>query len=263
MSLPTATFYARSISLALPTLPRHTPMRVLSVHRRVVNLADAENNLLALVAPEVGEGPFHMVLAQTPDFSFARAGMAGIMHGRTLTLANHHFDATRATRWQPRLPQTPLPTAIWPQLETCINTQPRFRQRGQQLDAATAARMAQGLAALQAHDFAAGVALLMGLGPGLTPAGDDVLLGALARAHMTAAPWLHALAAQVTAQAAATTLLSRAWLLHAAAGRFDARWHALHAGLLAADTAALCAAVQAILAVGASSGPQALAGFLV
>jgi hypothetical protein len=59
---------------------------------------------------------------------------------------------------------------------------------------------------------------LLGLGPGLTPAGDDVLAGALVTsAHL--GPGLPALVAHVHRRADATTALSADLLRHACAGR--------------------------------------------
>jgi hypothetical protein len=122
-----------------------------------------------------------------------------------------------------------------------------------------AALIAQGIAQ---PDRAA--SLLAGLGPGLTPAGDDYLLGALARLWLDATqPEAGELSSSVLAAAAKTTRISRAWLQYAARGQFDVRWHDLQRALLMADEEAICRAAHRILSVGATSGPQAMAGFLL
>jgi hypothetical protein len=103
---------------------------------------------------------------------------------------------------------------------------------------------------------------LLGLGPGLTPAGDDVLAG------MLVALWHHPglrdpLAAEVTRDAPVrTTALSAALLRHAAAGL------ALPAVLDVADAVAghgpddLVPAVARLVAVGHSSGAALAHGLL-
>jgi len=262
------TICARSFSLALPTLPEQRPISVLSVHRRAMNVVDAAGQVTAIVSPELGDAPFHVVLAQPISFEFMRPGATGIMHARTLTLPALTVAWTQAAPWQPQLPAIPLAPQAWPVLNECLAAAPRYVQRWAQMNAHTITRMKQGAAALRlglTGDAAAlrqGIALLLGLGPGLTPAGDDFVLGVLASAFFSQSPKRMHLKRIVREQAAATTLLSRTWLLHATAGRFDARWHALHTAMQTASPQAICQAAKALLNVGASSGPQALAGFL-
>lgn len=103
---------------------------------------------------------------------------------------------------------------------------------------------------------------LVGRGPGLTPAGDDVLAGALVAAHATADPRLPRWR-QATRHAVATrgtTAVSRALLHHAIEGYATPELASVVAGLcggrvVAAETAAL-------LRVGHTSGAALLAGAL-
>jgi hypothetical protein len=78
------------------------------------------------------------------------------------------------------------------------------------------------------------------------------------------AGWTAEHACQLIAGAAAgrTTLLSAAWIRHAAAGEFGEPWHDLVRGLAATDEGAIRRAAGRILATGATSGAAALAGFL-
>jgi len=105
---------------------------------------------------------------------------------------------------------------------------------------------------------------LAGLGGGLTPAGDDFILGALLAAWAGLyGPSAPALAAGVAkAAAAATTTLSAAYVRAAARGECSAYWHRLFAALLQPQTGEAPAALAALLAVGHTSGADALAGFL-
>jgi hypothetical protein len=105
---------------------------------------------------------------------------------------------------------------------------------------------------------------LVGRGPGLTPAGDDVLLGAF-----------HALWTLVANDAggldrcrgalgdlgSSTTALAGAWLQAGAAGEAAFPWHKLLAAWASEDAAAVSGALREVAAIGASSGRAMLAGF--
>jgi len=128
---------------------------------------------------------------------------------------------------------------------------PRTRQAVQALRAGWDGNLSQ---------LAWGAARLAGLGPGLTPAGDDFLVGVMLWA------WLAnpdpAAFCRVVAETAAprTTTLSAAWLRAAAQGQCSAAWHQLLAVL--SNKEPLEPAVQNVLAHGATSGADTLAGFL-
>jgi hypothetical protein len=126
-------------------------------------------------------------------------------------------------------------------------------------------RLLQGLLAGDVVTCQVATRKLSGLGGGLTPAGDDFLVGTV-YALWTCFPDAQAasLATAVAAEAVPlTTTLSAGWL--AAAGRRQAGqpWHDLIGALAAGQTEAIQPAVQAILATGHTSGADALAGFLV
>lgn len=109
---------------------------------------------------------------------------------------------------------------------------------------------------------------LVGLGPGLTPSGDDFIVGLLAGLSIGAATqsrraFLHALCAGVSGMAAHTTPVSRQHLLDASELAFSERLSdvclAVVRGL---PPAVLLARAAAQLAVGASSGGDAMAGLV-
>lgn len=263
---------ARSFSLTLTEAPDHShPVRVFSVHRRVLNLLDDAGRIIAVVTPEIGDGPFHIVLDQSISFDFAAPGQEGVWQGTSLTLGTNRVEWARAQPWNPHLESISIPPPALMALHDCVQGGRVFQERWQGMDRRTIARMQSGVASivsglrgLEREALHQGVSRIMGLGPGLTPAGDDVLLGMLARLWLdTAQPAAAELGQCALDAAAMTTRISRAWLQHAARGQFDARWHALRAALLTADNRAICHAAHRILSVGASSGPQAMAGFLL
>jgi hypothetical protein len=94
---------------------------------------------------------------------------------------------------------------------------------------------------------------LIGLGPGLTPAGDDVMAGTIAGLVLLGHPSADRFAAAVYALAAGrTTELSRALLRHAACGQVSGEYAAVLHGLV--GERALAPAVSTLLATGSTSG---------
>jgi hypothetical protein len=109
-----------------------------------------------------------------------------------------------------------------------------------------------------------GARSLAGLGAGLTPAGDDFLLGAMVAIWSVYPPGeAAALAESMAAQAAPlTTSLSAAWLQAAARGEVAAPWHDLLDGMTAHSRERMLSAAERILNMGHTSGADALAGLI-
>jgi hypothetical protein len=105
---------------------------------------------------------------------------------------------------------------------------------------------------------------LAGLGNGLTPAGDDWLLGCALAAHLKdSADPAHALMPQAVREASRhTTPLSAAWLRAAASGECGVPWHWLFDACLRADKVTIARAARQIVGQGHTSGASALAGFV-
>lgn len=133
-----------------------------------------------------------------------------------------------------------------------------------------AGRLAASLAGRDAAATLGAAVSLVGLGPGLTPSGDDVLAGAIAagraaaraRRHVADDTWLADLGAEVAAVAVGrTTSLSASLLWHAARGEMarPAR-HVLRA--LGGHTP-LAPAIDSLVAVGHSSGRDLAAGMVL
>ncbi len=94
---------------------------------------------------------------------------------------------------------------------------------------------------------------LVGLGPGLTPAGDDVLAGTVAGLVLLGHPAAERFGAGVHALATGrTTELSRALLKHAAAGQVSGEFAAVVRALIGQGD--LEAAIATLLATGSTSG---------
>ena len=251
----------RSVSSAiLDRLPRG-PLRgwtVLSVHRRACNLRSPQGTVLGLVSPELGNGPFHAVLAQPVDFAWLAQG---------LTQGGLALDLVGAAAWDPWLGERELEAENW---ETGVGRR-KLGVGSQKLGDGSHPPLYPVARALRAGDPASlrtAVLALAGRGPGLTPAGDDFLLGIMAGLWLFPEPlsprWTVPEACQriVDVAASRTTTLSAAWLRAAGQGAFGQPWHALAEALALDDPARLARAVEGILAVGATSGQDALTGFL-
>ncbi|HZJ72115.1 MAG TPA: DUF2877 domain-containing protein, partial [Planctomycetota bacterium] len=122
-------------------------------------------------------------------------------------------------------------------------------------------RLAEADQAAGAVDEALGVSAPQSLGEGLTPAGDDLLVGSLAVARRFRPDFVleNPAIGQALANAAreGTTLVACEFLLEALEGRFSETVIAL---LVAADVPGARVALDDLLALGATSGADTAAG---
>jgi Protein of unknown function (DUF2877) len=123
--------------------------------------------------------------------------------------------------------------------------------------------------ALQAEEACAAIEPLIGLGPGLTPAGDDFLVGYLAGLWSTAGSdtarlrFLASVGAWLSRAASQTNVISRAHIQSAVRGHASEPIARLAERLDQADTIdGVRAGTQAALQVGHSSGTDGVAGLL-
>lgn len=247
-------------SLSRPTSSTHYALRIthytlLSRHDRALNLRSPTGEILGLVWPDLGNGPFHAVLAQPVDFS-------------SVDPADVELDLSTAALWNPRIANCELriaplslPPSLLPSLSSSL---PHHLIIASSLSSLTTALRRGDLS-----QIATSAAALAGLGPGLTPAGDDALVGVMAGLWICPAMLHPSLGVDSACQSLVenavprTTTLSSAWLRHAARGEFGEPWHRLAHALHVDDPHALDAAVAAIVSFGAFSGADALSGFHV
>ncbi len=267
---------ARSYSAALsPLLAQQPPylLTVLSSHRHACNLCTPAGMLLALITPPYDNGPFHIVVP-SPALPRFPINTPAQYHAGILSLPGLQLTLATATAWQPQLPllqQTSIAASLWlhevkvlkkSALQTGPTAQVVRVQKGIRA-------LAQGVITGDLEYIRGGVVALAGLGPGLTPAGDDFLVGLLAAIHATA----HQDARQMAERqqlardiallaASRTTRLSAAWLRHGGEGHFGERWHHLIFALNRQDGQAIATAVTRIVATGATSGADGLFGFI-
>lgn len=264
---------ALSISRSLVEEVKLRPFagRVLGRFERACNLVDKNGRVIALTLPEVGNGPFSIVVAGQPGCfeSFSTGDNATAGPGN-LTVGSWYIDLKAAQIWEPRLVCSAEPLSLNPAMTSLIQPYTNWPnaaeiglRAGQRLSEA-AARLNQAITQAESskrdQEIAAAAGQLAGLGSGLTPAGDDFLVGVMAALWLTGQ---HALLPKLADIAASrTTALSAAFLRAAAYGEFIEPWHALAQALCTGDVESFRRAVEGVAQFGASSGQDALAGFV-
>jgi len=246
---------------------------VLAVFERYVYLSTrdaAEPTVLVVTRSDGALGPLGVILEEWPDWTASRGVEGALRHG-LVQLGDIRIDLTTARlrpSVAPRPKRTKAAAALGRVVEMVRETPSGsgfltdLVLRPDALSARTA-ELGEGLAERNSARLVAGAERLAGLGEGLTPAGDDFLCGA-----MTAA-WAFAddppvLCRPVLATSRPlTTTLSGAFLAAAARGHVNEAWRNFL--LLLSDDAPGSASrrsLDEILAFGASSGADTLAGFL-
>lgn len=110
-----------------------------------------------------------------------------------------------------------------------------------------------------------GAAQLAGLGVGLTPSGDDFLIGSMHALWSTLDETEASRASTILAEAASerTAAFSSAHLRATASGEAAAPWQRLLGAIMRGEPSEIDGAVDALLLLGHTSGQDALAGFLL
>ena len=282
---------ASTVSDAVPRRIAHAgvdAIRLQSIYRSVVNISTADG-LLTVASPEGGGLPNGILADLGPDWREIgwHSGMAVVASAGTLRVpdAGLEIQIDAAARWSPRLRSS---------ADAADTAAARWRRRAGATRAIAQGRAsAAGFGALLREDLsddpvgilgvahpilselvvaletgdrtrAAEVAArLVGLGPGLTPSGDDVLVGIEAALHALARPSAGFLALAMGGVEERTTALAATLLRHAGAGEFAERLHTLLAALLGSDDEAIPATIDRALAWGATSGTDCLLGVLI
>ncbi|MCH9649614.1 MAG: DUF2877 domain-containing protein [Deltaproteobacteria bacterium] len=314
---------ALSLSASLLESLKKAPFegQVATVSRKAANLLDPQGQVISLVAPEVGNGPFSIVLPPSAwGSALLQPGDAVRADHRWLRLPEQWIDLRQARSWSAklslpyryhRLPRAfrlsvdrelrpfaawPSPLAVPPTSapSTSAPSTPEVRRTPPRLWQAPLKRAAddlqRALAAGQ-QGLEQAVEQLIGLGPGLTPSGDDYLLGTMVavallnpersshgRATTAAekgtqesqgknlennlnAAVLARLDAGAPGRRTSTTALSAAFLVAASRNEVSEPWHDLLDAMATGCLEDLPHHLEALESKGASSGRDALAGF--
>ena len=286
------TYEASVVSDAVPRRLAHAgldAMRIQSIYRSVVNITTSDG-LLCVASPDVGGLPngIQVDLGADSRVIGLEPGMV-VQAGRTrlrVPAADLEIRLDSAARWSARF-RSPRGSRVsgaagWRARASATRTiagarmstggfGPLLREDATDGDRTGTLAVARPIvvalvAALEADDrsAAADIAIgLIGLGPGLTPSGDDALVGMEAGLHALGAPTAGFLASAVDGLEDRTTALAATLLRHAAAGEFAERLHRLVGALLGSDDETVATAIDRAASWGATSGMDSLFGVLI
>lgn len=259
--------------------------RVHSVFRRACYLHFDRDNLVALVAPELGNGPLNVVLERAPaGWLNLQPGMPVRVEDDRLQIGGLAVCLDGAATWEPcpdwerlranasallrRLQHLAAWSKDYASGDSLLALVHGQTQAGGSSASTTRARAVVGAEAMWSGwqgveaQVCAGAAHLAGLGGGLTPAGDDFVLGVMLCAWLAHPDPGRFCKMALEASAGRTTMLSAALLRSAAAGECGAAWHRLLESLGGCSEERATAAAAAVLSHGHTSGADALAGFV-
>lgn len=257
--------------------------RVLHQFNAAVNLVTHTGQVLSLVAGEKDRGPFSVVVS-LPDGTGFRELFSPEAEVRTrcdgLAIGGLEIDLSAGELWDPSPPwnqiraagdqfaaQLPLIGAVIVRSQQNRNNSALPTVSAGLLDAElfdrTGVEFCNDLLDGDEARSRKSIRRLLGNGQGLTPAGDDFLLGVLLAAHIFLPRGkLKIILDLIRAEAEnRTTILSAAWLLAAAAGECSMRWHEFFVSVSTGNTERIEQALEEICAQGFSSGHDALQGF--
>lgn len=257
-----------------------------SVFRHACNVRLDDGRMLALLAPHLGNAPHGVRLDVPAGFGFADHLTGGQRVGcraDVLRVAGGglSIDLGTAQPWRGELPAAGVnlanpKVALGWRAAWCALRHGRPRSDsceveffGRVVDRQTV-RLARATRALQVHEAASAVDGLIGRGPGLTPSGDDLIVGFLAGLwsttgdHPARRGFRDALCAAVAAAAVAAGDISRVYLTHATQGRFAEPLTTLARRIAeGADLGVVEFATTAALRVGHTSGADGVSGLLL
>jgi len=267
---------ARSVSRVIweriHNLPEYA--RLLGCFDRSMDFLVGED-VIALVSPEIGDGPFHIVVDRIPKRPLIEIlpvwGEENILHIGCWSLC---FPSPPAI-WEPCLQWEEIRIS---EEAICIMRQVVEKEARARIDhshfSATVlgrsvsflSELGDALASGDCAKVMENAARIAGFGSGLTPAGDDFLSGVMLAVYVhpsihksnksTLCQWIY------SATMSRTTRLSDAYLKAANNGMADIHWHNLAHSLQVGEMARIKIEASAALKFGETSGLDMANGFL-
>lgn len=264
-----------------------------NLYRRSLNLLNEAGELISLVLQELGPGPFALVV-HPEEVSFLRSGgfaanleiqdevrleESGLMIGELQILTEP------LPLWNPRPNWEQVGTEkLRPALEILLEVLEQHAPSGSlaplagklggengatvqqsalRAAGAAAVELRSGLQTRNPSQLSSAAGKLAGLGGGVTPSGDDFLMGAVHALWMLLEAEQAARLAEALVETAVprTNRISQAWLRAAARGEAGYEWHVLVYELSGGGP--LREAAAWLIRRGHTSGADAMAGFIV
>jgi hypothetical protein len=262
-------------------------VRILHVFERACNLVADDDSVLSLVTPAVGDGPFNIVVPHI-DFTACIVPTDPVcVRSDRLHIGQLVVTMASAKEWNPSpdwqrlhrhrdqlLAQESLICSVLQEHAPANSfahlvielSSPASTIEARCLDVARQhwRAIVRGLQHMDRDVCLSGAAHLVGLGSGLTPAGDDWLLGCAlaAQIELPTPGAADLMLGSIRLAALGTNVLSAHWLQAAVKGTCSAPWHAFFERCLLSDRHQIYQAALNILRQGQSSGADALAGYV-
>jgi hypothetical protein len=287
--------YLRAISMGYAVPNENFDASVHSVFQSALNLrVNGENELLTLIASAEGDLPQGIRVDAPANFSFDKSETGepavcrdGILHFQNNSLT---VQLRGARRWTCDLPAlkfditNPRVSTAWSLVWEALNK--RQRLKGSEIVAedlfrsesgrrGISRRIREAMHALlhdtQRHGLIDTLAVeaLIGLGPGLTPSGDDLLVGYMAGLWCTMAErseraqFTASLGETISALSHKTNDISRTYLYHAVRGQVSSRLANLAGSISRGeDHKHLLELAEAAMKIGHTSGMETVTGLL-
>lgn len=245
---------------------------------------DLDGRIIALVSPDLSNGPLNLVLSPAPVFAHLSVGTLVRSTAERLRVGEEwDVKLVGASGWDPVLRRIDPIAApyLWTHLsslDTLMDAEAPLEGLGrvciqptkgdltslEQSGVSALTDLSHGLQKANPEQLARGAHALAGLGPGLTPSGDDVLVGCLLALavlpNTNPGPLREAI---ISSARGRTTRIGEAYLNAAARGEASEAWHHLISSLQTPDAVPLIGAARQILAVGETSGSDMLGGFVL
>ena len=259
---------------------------VFSSFERACNLIDEQGRFISIVDNSIGNGPFAIVLEELP-FSLDKmlsVGAPVVVGNNSLTVNTTTIDFSEATLWSARV-DWDYPKDCPHQFQKNIGVlylTVQNNSSGISLSSIlhstrdnmgyvyarvtdSAQQLYSGIVSGDMQKIYLGAANMAGLGVGLTPSGDDFLMGVIYALwaifdQKDAARWSRKIAEAASSR---TNMLSGAMLQESANGYASEHWHVLVDVLCKENVTDVTRACMDILSLGHTSGADALTGFLL
>lgn len=246
----------------------HT-LRVLHIFDRACNLINEKHEVVSVVTGEIGNGPFNLVVENAILFTRNITLQSPISYNVShLQIDNIIVQTHHAQLWDAHpnwgtfhYKRGPILQRVKELAEYPFVPILQFFAKHPHKGTSS---LSSSLALADLPSAVHAAKKLAGLGPGLTPSGDDYIMGALY------AGWIihpkeiaERIAKEVATETAPlSTSLSGAWLKAAGNGEAGIAWHAFLEALAAGEPSAVEIQFSNILSIGATSGSDAMAGFI-
>jgi hypothetical protein len=253
--------------------------RILHIFDRACNLINERREVLSVVTPQIRNGPFNLVVEDDVCFSDHLSFESPVsVSSNHLNLGSLVINPIDAKLWNPR-PDWKMLHARKDDIANQIaqlkitnylrnsDFDAPFNDHSGLLNHRNLLVPQSLLSSLSTSNLPSSLTAaqkLAGLGVGLTPSGDDFIMGAIYAAWIIHPSEVASVLAQAIANTAAplTTSLSAAWLRSAGKGDAGIVWHEFFDALVSTDLAQIQETMKNILAIGETSGADALSGFI-